>query len=218
VAAQDVVIIVVMDVIAMSIAEACAANDSSGALRRVSIDGLMGLDGIVGGELSSWQLENMAPFLHEPRAALAVATKRERIPRTVARERAVKVAAKREKAQEKKERKRVERKEKKNPSLTATAVFKRRKWELAPGPRGFKEFIIQLRQEQQPVLDLETTLQGLQVGQTPQQTPPQQLAPKAGNTCVSKTARRKVNTAVNEMSGLFAVCCQLSPEARQVEC
>lgn len=173
-------------------------------VRRVSIDGLMGLNGIVGGELTQWQLENMAPFLEPPHV---VANKRERVPRAVARQRAVKVAVQREKAHEKKERKRAERKEKRNPSLTVTAVFKR-----DPGPRSLTEFIIHLRKEQQPVLDIETTLQRMQMGH-PRQHPPLQQPLQSGATGVSKTARRRVNTAVNEMSGLFTICCQVSPEA-----
>ena len=186
-------------------------------VRRISVDGLMGVGGIVGGELSAWQVENMAPFLtatpRQDGSADGEVAKRERVPRGIARARAAQEMLKREKGLGRKERKRMARKEKKNPALTVTARFKqqasRRPWELEPVPRRFKEFITQQQQEQQSTIDLELHLQRMHVGQPQAQQPPPLTEP--AQVTLSKTARRRINTSVNEMSGLFASCCHLSP-------
>merc|ERR1712205_136837 len=158
----------------------------------------------------------MAPFLTvTPRqggSADGEVAKRERVPRGIARARAAQEMLKREKGLGRKERKRMARKEKKNPALTVTARFKqqasRRPWELEPVPRRFKEFITQ-QQEQQSTIDLELHLQRMHVGQPQAQQPPPLTEP--AQVTLSKTARRRINTSVNEMSGLFASCCHLSP-------
>ena len=135
---------------------------TDGLVRRVSIDGLMGIGGIIGGELTREQLESVAPFLGELSEPYA-AERREKHA----------VQATREDEQTKAGRKCTERQRGKCPQLAFTAFFKndgpgawkRRSRGLERAPRCLRDFIAQQRRAQQPILDLEHTLQRMQMGQ-----------------------------------------------------
>ena len=153
-------------------------GSTAGVVRRVSIDGLMGIGGIMGGELTREQLDSVAPFLAELSEPCAA---RER-PCVGAGKHAAQ--ATREDEQAKAGRKCTERQRGKYPQPALTAFFKkdgagawkRRSRGLERAPRCLRDFIAQQRQAQKPILDLEHTLQRMQMGQ-------QQEAQGAASRC-----------------------------------
>lgn len=174
------------DGVGCAMAVSAARGPGEAVVRRVSIDGVMGIGGIVGGELTPQQLECVAPLLDElagrhaeSEAAHVQAQHAEDEPGKGVRKR--------------------------NPPLARTAVFKRRSRE--PAHRNLRDFIAQQRQAQEPILDVELALQRMQMGRRPRPT-----------TAGARPRRSKRSAAVaatgsaNDMSALFADCCQLSAQ------
>lgn len=138
---------------------------TDGVVRRVSIDGLMGIGGIIGGELTREQLESVSSLLDE----LSEPQVAREGPYAGAGKHAAQATREEEQAEA---RKCTERKRRKCGTLEITAVFKsggpgawkRRIRGLERAPRCLRDFIEQQRQAQQPTLDLEHTFQRMQMG------------------------------------------------------
>lgn len=179
--------------------------------------------------LTPWQIENMRPFL-DPPVKKSPTFRFERVAdylsgrtaRAEAKAWAVQVVGQSEKAGATKERKRAERKEHKTPPVAHTAIFKttptRRSTSSLPAFEiSCADSLWPVQHDHQPLQDLESSLQRMDMGLQPPTQPQPSLkeegsenrfAPSSAH--VSKTARRRVDSAVNDMSGLFAASCQLS--------